>query len=311
VTTASGHTVTAAHVVHATNVPNNNRFVIHTKQMAYRTYVIAAPLERLPDETFLLWETGWPYQYMRFHHDLERDIHWVIVGGQDHRTGQASDFAERYQALEDWTRRRFPTMGPIKYRWSGQVMEPVDFLGYIGRNPHDDSNVYIVTGDSGNGLTHGTLGGQLIVDLIAGRANAWEDLYDPHRIKLNALPHFLAENLNVAYQYRDWLKPDSVSAADKLAPGTGAVIHHGTTCVATYRDLEGTLHERSAVCPHLAGRVRWNAAEKTWDCPCHGSRFDRYGRLINGPATTDLDPVHTHVPRHEPLVTDVDRHIPP
>jgi len=166
-------------------------------------------------------------------------------------------------------------------------MEPVDYMGFIGRNPGDD-DVYIATGDSGNGMTHGTIAGILIPDLILGRENAWEKLYDPSRISVKAAPEFAKENLNVAAQYRDYLTPGDVSSADDIPRGEGRVLRRGAGKVAVYRDDAGTLHERSAVCPHLYCIVDWNSAEKSWDCPCHGSRFDAYGKVVNGPAASDL-----------------------
>jgi nitrite reductase/ring-hydroxylating ferredoxin subunit len=166
-------------------------------------------------------------------------------------------------------------------------MEPVDSLAFIGRNP-GDKNVYVVTGDSGNGMTHGTIAGILLTDLMCGRPSAWETLYDPSRISLRATPEFARENLNMAAQYRDLATGGDIENPDELALGAGGVIRSGLRKVAVYRDTTGHLHEITAVCPHLGGIVHWNGAEKTWDCPCHGSRFDKFGKVINGPANSDL-----------------------
>jgi Rieske Fe-S protein len=178
----------------------------------------------------------------------------------------------------------------VTYRWSGQVMEPVDGLAFIGPNPGDAPNVYIATGDSGNGMTHGTLAGMLLADLIQGRENEWATLYDPARVTLRAAKEFASENLNVAAQYADYATPGDVDSPDAIQPGEGAVIRRGLAKVAVYRDEAGALHERSAVCTHLGCVVAWNAGEKSWDCPCHGSRFDPFGRVVNGPAISDLAP---------------------
>ena len=182
-------------------------------------------------------------------------------------------------------------VGEVKFRWSGQVMEPYDKIGYIGRNPADEKNVYVITGDSGNGMTHGTIGGILCTDLIMGRKNDWETLYDPRRKTLHpsATLEYTKENLNTAAQYRDWLARGDVKSADEIKNGTGAVMRKGMKHVAAYRDGEGVLHERSAVCPHLGCIVRWNHVEKTWDCPCHGSRFSAVGKVLNGPSLGDLN----------------------
>ena len=139
-------------------------------------------------------------------------------------------------------------------------------------------------------MSHGTIAGMLLCDLILGRENSWASLYDPSRKTVAAALDYTSENLNVARQYADWLTPGEVSSADEIPNGNGALIRRGLHKVAAYRDAQGALHERSAVCPHLGCLVHWNGAEKTWDCPCHGSRFDCEGRVINGPANRDLAP---------------------
>jgi nitrite reductase/ring-hydroxylating ferredoxin subunit len=213
------------------------------------------------------------------------------VGGEDHKTGQADDTDERFDRLQSWTRERFPQAGEIAFRWSGQIMEPVDTLAFIGRNPGDQS-IYVVTGDSGNGMTHGTIAGILLTDLILGRPNEWQTLYDPGRITLRAAADFARENLNVAAQFASYVTPGEVGTAEEIAPGEGAVIRKGLTKIAACRDTGGLLHERSAVCPHLGCIVDWNSTEKTWDCPCHGSRFDQSGNVLNGPANAGLAEPH-------------------
>jgi Rieske Fe-S protein len=181
-------------------------------------------------------------------------------------------------------------MERIEYRWSGQVMESADGIAFIGRNPGDPRNVFIATGDSGMGMTHGTIAGILITDLIMGRESSWAPLYDPSRKTLRAFLKYAGENINVAAQYVEgYLTGGDVGSSEEIAQGEGAVIRRGIAKLAVYRDEQGTLHERSAVCPHLGCIVRWNSLEKTWDCPCHGSRFDRYGRVINGPANSHLE----------------------
>jgi Rieske Fe-S protein len=167
-------------------------------------------------------------------------------------------------------------------------METLDYLGFIGRNPMDHENVYVVTGDSGMGLTHGTIAGMLITDLVCGRTNPWERLYDPSRVPVRAAAEWARENSNVALQYTDWLTGGDVDSADDIRPDSGAVMRRGLEKIAVYRDDAGGLHERSAACTHLGCIVHWNPSEKTWDCPCHGSRYDKMGKVINGPANKDL-----------------------
>jgi len=303
--TGSGHTIVARAAVVATNCPINDRVVIHSKQAPYATYAICLRVQR-PVEHALYWDTAEtaegekqeigpvPYHYVRFARDEQGDV--LIVGGEDHKTGQAEDCQQRFAKLERWARDRFPFVGEITDHWSGQVMEPVDGAAYIGRNP-GDKNVYVITGDSGNGITHGILAGKLIVDLIAGRENPWATLYDPSRktLKPRALADYIAENANVAAQFRDYITPGSVKSVEDIKAGQGAVVRDGIKKIATYRDENGKLHAFSAVCPHLGCVVRWDACEKTWDCPCHGSRFDALGRVVNGPAISDLERVE--IPR--------------
>ncbi len=212
----------------------------------------------------------------------------TLVGGEDHRTGQADDAEKRYALLEQWTRQRFPMAAELRFRWSGQIMESVDGLAFIGRNPLDHDNVYVITGDSGTGIMHGTIARLLITDLIQARENPWTDLYSPARVNLGAAPTFAREAVNTASQYLDWLTAGNLEKDELVPLGTGAIVRHGLLKVAIYRDPTGTLRECCAVCPHLGGIVAWNHAENSWDCPAHGSRFDPLGTVLNGPANENL-----------------------
>ena len=301
VTTSSGHVITADNVVVATNSPVNDWVILHTKQAAYRTYVIAARIPRGAVTRGLYWDTLDPYHYIRLQEvdpllDPHRKEELLIIGGEDHKTGQADDAEERFTRLEEWTRQRFPMIGNVDFRWSGQIMEPVDYMAFIGKNPGTDKHIFIATGDSGNGITHGTIAGMLLTDLILRRENPWTKLYDPSRVTLRATTDFIKENINVAGQYMDWATAGDVGSYDEIAPGTGAVLRRGMTKIAVYRDDQGNFHEHSAVCTHLYCIVDWNSSERTWDCPCHGSRFDPYGRVVNGPAITPLAEVKSEAP---------------
>ena len=297
VKTAKGHTVTAKAIVVATNTPVNDRFAIHTKQGAYRSYVIGARIPKGSVPEILLWDTGpysesggsVPYHYVRTMRDDEGDV--LIVGGEDHLTGQKHDTEQRFANLETWTKNHFP-IGDILWHWSGQVMEPVDGLAYIGHNPMDKDNVFIATGDSGNGMTHGAIAGMLLTDLIMHRKNPWADLYHPSRKSgYTTIKDFAVHNANVMKQYCDYVTPGDEPSSDKIAPGCGAVIRDGVKKIALYRDNLGQEHRMSAICPHLGCIVHWNDFEKTWDCPCHGSRFAAKGQVVNGPSNRDLEPV--------------------
>ncbi len=317
VTTHGQFTIIARDVVVATNTPFNDLVTLHTKQAPYMSYVLAFRILRGNVPRALYWDTEDPYHYFRMQplpaetgadepsgESLREEL--LIVGGEDHKTGQANDAEERYARLESWTRERFPMVGTRCSQWSGQVLETMDGLAYIGRNPLDGPNIFIATGDSGQGITHGTIAGILLTDLIVERENPWASLYDPSRKTLGGAERFVKENVNVALQYGAWVTGGDVSSMDEIVSGTGAVVRRGLTKIAAYRDETGTLHACSAVCPHLGCIVEWNTSESTWDCPCHGSRFDKQGALLCGPANCNLAAVNpVESPMESPLLTDV------
>jgi glycine/D-amino acid oxidase-like deaminating enzyme/nitrite reductase/ring-hydroxylating ferredoxin subunit len=291
ISTAAGPTVKAGAVVVATNSPIVSGPVFHTKQAAYRTYVIGVRVPHGSVPRVLAWDTGDPYYYLRVVDGSVAAGDILLAGGEDHKTGQMDDNEAPFARLEEWTRARFPQAGELAYRWSGQVMEPVDYMAFIGRNPRDTENVYIATGDSGNGLTHGTIAGMLLTDMIMGhKHSAWEKFYSPSRKTLHAAKDYTTENVNVAAHYGEWLTPGDVDSVDAIPAGNGAILRKGMKKIAVYRDDENNLHMRSAKCPHQGCVVQWNNAERSWDCPCHGSRFDPYGHVVNGPANSDLAP---------------------
>lgn len=292
VETNNGFAVAADSIVVATNTPINNLLTIHLKQAPYTTYAIAARIPTGSVPAALYWDTADPYHYIRMQPGSAGYDH-LIVGGEDHKTGQTKDQEQRHGRLERWARERFPMMEKVDFRWSGMVMEPDDKIAFIGRNPGSRDNIFIATGDSGMGITHGTLAGVLIRDLILGRDNPWKDLYDPARVTLKALASYIKENVNVGLKAAmGYLGAGDVPTVEDIQPGEGAVIRRGIKKIAVYRDEQGGLHERSALCRHLECIVSWNNLEKTWDCPCHGSRFDRFGAVINGPARKGLKPRH-------------------
>jgi glycine/D-amino acid oxidase-like deaminating enzyme/nitrite reductase/ring-hydroxylating ferredoxin subunit len=294
--------VTAQAVCVCTNASISDMVQTHAKQAPYRTFVIAAVVPRGAVTPGLYWDTQDPYHYVRVQpldepHPgaLKGDILYdaLIVGGEDTKTGHKDDAGARWRRLEQWMRERWPVASEVIYRWSGQVLEPNDYIAFIGRNPDGAKNIYMASGDSGQGMTHGTIAGILLTDLVMGRENPWEKIYDPRRVSLSpeAIKEFAKENADVAVQYvKDFLSPDRIDEAD-IPRGEGRVVRHGLHKVAVFRDDSGTLHHCSAACTHLKCIVEWNSAEKSWDCPCHGSRFDPYGKVLNGPAISALEPV--------------------
>lgn len=192
--------------------------------------------------------------------------------------GRANDAEERYGRLEDWARERFP-VGSRWEAWSGQVENTPDGIGESG-------GVYVVTGDVGNGLTHGTIGAMLIRDLLQGRENPWADLYDPNRVPRGNRLEWLKEGVTAAAHLGEW-----ITGGDDLRglpPGEGTVVRRGLKKLAVYRDEDGEFHSHSAMCPHFGCMVHWNSGEKSWDCPCHGSRFTPLGVVLHGPARVGL-----------------------
>ena len=284
VKTASGQTIRTQSIVLATNYPIMSK--MFAKLPAYRTYVVGMRVPRDSVEKALFWDTADPYRYARIQPESDYDV--LIVGGEDHRTGQAEDFDARFGRLVQWTQKRFPMAQEVLYKWSGQFLETHDGLAFIGRFSESEPNVYLITGDSGMGMTHGTIGGMLVSDLILGRDNSWTEVFDPSRILTQSITEAVPEIVSSTVPYVDWLTGGDVSLADEIKNGQGAIISHGTTKIAAYRDEAGKLYQRSAVCAHLGCIVRFNSLEKTWDCPCHGSRYGIDGHAINTPAFTEL-----------------------
>jgi glycine/D-amino acid oxidase-like deaminating enzyme/nitrite reductase/ring-hydroxylating ferredoxin subunit len=285
-----GFRVEAGAVLVCTNPPVHDRFTPHAKQAPYRTFVIAGrvPAGSVPEALF--WDTAEAYRYVRTQ-PVEADPSrvWVIVGGEDVKQAHADDARDRYQRLLAWARPRFGVQ-EAELRWSGMVMEPFDYLAFIGKDPGGRDNVYLATGDSGHGMTHGTIAGMLLSDLVLGRANPWETLYDPSRKTLSkdSVLEFAAETLDVVAQVARAAPLGGGGDASELRPGCGAVLRRGLKKVAVYRDEAGEVHELSALCTHLGCVVGWNSEERSWDCPCHGSRFAPTGEVLTGPAISPL-----------------------
>jgi glycine/D-amino acid oxidase-like deaminating enzyme/nitrite reductase/ring-hydroxylating ferredoxin subunit len=299
VITSDGRTVSADAIVVATNTPVNDLVTMHTKQVAYRSYVVGMVVPKGAMSPALYWDGYWEdrdthYHYVRLRLDPQSDRELLIVGGEDHRVGDPPADHDQFKALEAWTRERFPMVQETAYRWSGQIMEPFDEFAFIGRNPGRDDNVLIVTGDSGNGMTHGVIASLMFPALIAGESHIWEKIYSPSRLPRHALSEAVLENLKTVGEYRDWVTPHEKSAPKPLVAerGRGEIIREDGKLVAVYTSPDGKQTRCSAVCTHLKAVVRWNEKEQSWDCPAHGSRFDHDGKVVNGPANKDLDSIN-------------------
>ena len=285
--TEEGRTIRAGAALFATNSPVNDRIAIHTKQVPMRTYVVAGRVPSGSVEDALVWDTLKPYHYVRLQLAVD-DFDWLIVGGEDHRTGTENDMEARFARLEAWTRERFPDFTEVEHRWSGQVMEPIDFLPYSGRDGSD--RIYVHSGDSGQGITNGVAGALNFIALYRNDKAHFADLFDPGRKPTAGLTlgEYMKGQGPVVANLGEYLGGGEVNSVDAIPAGEGAIVRRGLAKHAVYRGEDGELVERGAVCTHVGCIVHWNNFEKCWDCPCHGSQFLPDGTVINGPAVRPL-----------------------
>jgi len=289
----AGHTVDCEYVVIATHNPlvgfNGiaGATLFQTKLALYTSYVIAGHVPKGTVEDALWWDTSDPYYFLRVEPHGDADV--VIFGGQDHKTGQQADTMECYRRLEERLAGILPG-GDVTHHWSGQVIETPDGLPYIGSTA---DHQYAATGFAGNGLTFGTLAGIIISDALLGRSNPWAELFDPSRKALTrGLWDYLKENADYPYyMIRGRFAGADAQSLGAVKRGQGLIVEWKGHKVAAYRDDAGGVTLRSATCTHMGCTVTWNTAERTWDCPCHGSRFTSAGSVISGPAEAPLAPV--------------------
>jgi Rieske Fe-S protein len=261
--------------------------LLQTKLFLYTSYVLGA---RLPSDTVpeaLFWDTREPYDYLRI--DRYRGFDYLLYGGEDHKTGTKKDTKRAYARLYARLKKIIPK-ARVDHRWSGQIISTPDGLPYIGENAEHQ---FIATGYCGNGITFGTVAAMMACDWATGRKNPWTDLFAVDRKKIKgATWNYLRENKDYPYyMIKDRLARPEADSVRELKRGDGMVIGSRRKKVAVFRDRNANLHKLSPVCPHLGCHVRWNPAESTWDCPCHGSRFKPTGEVIAGPAEEALAPI--------------------
>jgi glycine/D-amino acid oxidase-like deaminating enzyme/nitrite reductase/ring-hydroxylating ferredoxin subunit len=282
--------LTADDVVVATHFPFLDRGGYFARMHPERSYALGLYLRRgarAPQGMYLSTES--PSHTVRSHPTARGEL--VIAGGESHKTGQGGDTAARVARLERWARERFDVRS-IEYRWSTQDNMPVDGVPFIGRLAPFQRRIWVATGFMKWGLTNGTAAGLILRDLIAGRPNPWADLFDSTRFKpLASAKELVKENANVGMRFvgDHGARPDERTVSE-LGPGEAGIVRRGAGKVAAYRDPDGVVHAVSAVCTHLGCQVKWNEAETSWDCPCHGSRYHYTGRVLQGPAVADLEP---------------------
>lgn len=290
ITLENGVVLRPKKAVAAANSPLGVGLPFHAKHAPYRTLALAAKTPKGSAADILLWDTANPYNYVRIQPGESEDL--LIVGGQDYKSGRADDAPARFAALEDWARARYPEMGEVTHRWSGQVFEPADHVPSIGLLP-GETTLFLVTSDSGEGLTSGVAASLVLRDMVGGWGSPWSEVYDPSRAPtgVSAVTEFFKENFTVAANMVEHVTGGEVKDESEISPGQGAVMRQDGKKVAAFRDDEGTLHLRSAVCTHAGCIVHFNTLERCWDCPCHGSQFGVDGAVLSGPATKPLEEV--------------------
>ena len=286
----NGSTVACDDIIIATHNPlvgvasTAGAALFQTKLALYTSYVVAGPVAKGQAPDALLWDTADPYHYLRL--DPHRDHDLVIFGGEDHKTGQVDDTVACFTRVEKTLSTIVPGVA-ISHRWSGQVIETPDGLPFIGRTA---DHQYAATGFAGNGLTFGTLGAMMMTDAILGRSNPWAELFAPERKAIGrGLWEYITENADYPYyRIRDRFAGADGRSLRAVKRGEGKIIERNGHKVAAFRDESGATTLRSAICTHMGCVVAWNTAERTWDCPCHGSRFKPNGDVISGPAEAPL-----------------------
>lgn len=287
-TATNGHSIEAEHVVVAAHVPFTNRLLLHTKLAAYRSYVLGIRVTKGLFPDCLLRDLQDPYRYVRLEPGPHFDL--LLVGGADHKTGKSPAF-DPFEELEAFRKERLGIPGDTLYRWSGQIIEPVDGLPLIGENP-GRSEEFVATGFGGDGFTFGTLAAHMICERLMGRTTEWDDLFQPSRTIVHGVREYLSENVDFPRSLiGDLLATDFESRVGALRPGEGAIFKLAGKRVALARTPDNRLIGLSPVCPHLGCQVHWNGTEQSWDCPCHGSRFAPTGEVLNGPAAKGLTPI--------------------
>jgi glycine/D-amino acid oxidase-like deaminating enzyme len=291
VRTLGGQTVTARDVVIATNYALLDRGLFFARMEAARSYCIAARTRGSLPEGMLI-TAGEPTRSVRSFRD--GDDAWLLVGGEGHITGSDAAQPERYARLEAFARQHFDVVD-VPYRWSTQDGMPTDKTPYIGRYTPLSSHLCVASGFQKWGMTGATIAAELLRDRLTGRDNAYAGVFDPNRVTVRSAPKLAKTTAWVArHLVGDRLAPAQAASADDVPPGEARVVRAGLGKIGVYRDDDGRVHAVSLRCTHLGCLLHFNAAESTWDCPCHGSRFDVDGQVLAGPA------VHPLAPREAP-----------
>ncbi len=287
-TTSKGK-IKTKNVVYATHIPPGIN-LLHFTNAPYRSYAMAFSLKDNHYPRELGYDLCEPYHYYRIHEFEGENL--LIAGGEDHKTGHSDDTGECFSRLENYVREHFQ-VETTYYSWSSQYYEPIDGLPYIGKLPGTKERIYTATGFRGNGMIFGTLSSQILHDLIVTEESKFEPLFSPLRIKpIVGFTDFVRENVLVAFDYiKDKIFVERIDSLSEIKPGEAKVFRYESEMYALYKEINGTFHLLRSTCPHASCEVRWNSAELSWDCPCHGSRFNVNGKLLTGPSTKPLDKI--------------------
>jgi glycine/D-amino acid oxidase-like deaminating enzyme/nitrite reductase/ring-hydroxylating ferredoxin subunit len=273
-------------LIYATHIPPGINLV-HLRCAPYRSYAIAVQLknEKYPDD--LVYDMYDPYHYYRTQKIDGKN--YLIVGGNDHKTGEEKNTDGVFLNLESHVRTYFGVEA-VTQRWSSQYYEPADGIPYIGVLPASAENILIATGYGGNGMTYSSVAAQVLTHIVTGHESELIDLFSPGRIKpIAGFRNFVSHNADVVKEFMKKLKRTAtLEVFADLAPGEGRIAKVEGKTVGVYKDEQGNVHAVSATCTHMGCTVNWNSTEKSWDCPCHGTRYSVDGKLLNGPADTDL-----------------------
>ncbi len=285
---ANQMTIRAKNIIYATHMPPNIN-AMNLVCAPYRSYVLGVKLQsgEYPDD--LIYDLEEPYHYFRTHTVAGEKL--LFAGGNDHKTGH-EDPEKQIADLEKYLRKHF-YISSVKYKWSSQYYIPVDGFPYIGQLPFTAKGIYCATGFNGNGMMLGSVAAKILSDLIVSGENIYKDLFDPCRIKpVDSFKEFVSENADVAYHFiADRFNIHETDSLKRIEPGTGKLIKVEGKKIAAYRDEKGVMHALNPTCTHMGCIVNWNQEELSWDCPCHGARFDIDGKVLTGPATIDLSQI--------------------
>jgi glycine/D-amino acid oxidase-like deaminating enzyme/nitrite reductase/ring-hydroxylating ferredoxin subunit len=278
-------------LVYATHIPPGIN-IIHMRYAPWRSYAMALQIKgSYPNQ--LIYDMDDPYHYYRT--QVVNGVEYLIAGGNDHKTGHDHDTSKCFMDLEAYLRRHLNIVG-VAYTWSSQYYEPVDGLPYIGHLPGHDNNVYVATGYGGNGMTYSHVAARVLKEMICNEARSYDEVFNPSRIKpIASFKDIVANTADVAKTFvQKFVPAQHLESFSGLAPGEGVIARIDGQDIALHKDENGAIHAIDPVCTHMGCNVVWNLAEQSWDCPCHGARYNADGTVLNGPTTKDLSKVEIH-----------------